>query len=83
MDEQTIKAYFEILAAIHKLEEKTSHLRVEEIKVEQGIYSIPPEKDFDATWEDWTCYVEQSMRARNHLDRLKFKLQQRAIESLL
>ena len=75
MDEQTVKAYFEILNAIYELEEKTSHLRVEEIKAEQGIYSIPPEKDFDATWEDWTSYVESRMIAARKLERLKFKLQ--------
>ena len=82
MDDQTIKAYFEILDAIYTLEEKTSHLRVEEIKAEQGIYLIPPEKDFEETWEEWTSYVEQKMRARSHLERLKFKLQ-RAIEGQL
>ena len=81
MDEQTVKAYFEILAAIHELEEKTSHLRVEEIKAEQGIYSIPPEKDFEETWEAWTAYVEQKMVANRCLERLKFKLQ-KTIESL-
>lgn len=81
MDEQTVKAYFEILAAIHELEEKTSHLRVEEIRAEQGIYSIPPEKDFDATWEDWTSYIEQKMVANRYLERLKFKLQ-KTIEEL-
>ena len=75
MDQETIKAYFQILNAIYTLEEKTSHLRVEEIKAEQGIYSIPPEKDFDATWEDWTSYVESRMIAARKLERLKFKLQ--------
>ena len=74
MDE-TIKAYFQILNAIYELEEKTSNLRVEEIKAEQGIYSIPPEKDFEETWEAWTSYVEQKMVANRCLERLKFKLQ--------
>ena len=75
MDEQTIKAYSQILAAIYTLEQKTSNLRVEEIRAEQGIYAIPPEKDFDATWEDWTSYVESRMVAARKLERLKFKLQ--------
>jgi hypothetical protein len=82
MDEETIKAYFQILNAIYTLEEKASHLRVEEIRAEQGIYAIPPERDFDATWEDWTSYVESRMIAARKLERLKFKLQ-RAIEGQL
>ena len=74
MDKETTKAYFEILAAIHELEEKASHLRVEEIKAEQGIYAIPMEKDFSNAWDDWAAYIEQRMEAARKLERLKFKL---------
>ena len=71
---ETIKAYSQILNAIYTLEEKTSHLRVEEVMAEQGIYAIPTEKDFSNAWDDWAAYIEQRMEAARKLERLKFKL---------
>ena len=74
MDDQTRKAYWQALSAILALEEKTSHLRDDEVKAEEAIYSIRPEKDYDGTWEDWASYIEQKMAAARKLERLKFKL---------
>ena len=74
MDEQTRKAYWQALSAILALDEKTSHLNEDEVKVEEAIYSIRPENDKDKLWEGWTEYVEQRMAAERKLERLKFKL---------
>ena len=74
MDDQTHKAYWQALSAVLALDEKTSHLNEDEVKVEEAIYSIRPEKDYDGTWEDWAAYIEQKMAAARKLERLKFKL---------
>ncbi len=74
MDEQTLKAYWQTLSSVFAIEEKTSHLRDDEIAAEVAIYSIPMEKDYVDAWEDWAAYVEQKMEAARKLDRLKSKL---------
>jgi hypothetical protein len=74
MDDQTRKAYWQALSAVHALDEKTSHLNEDEVKVEEAIYSIRPENDKDGLWEMWAEYIEQRMAAERKLERLKFKL---------
>ena len=74
MDDQTRKAYWQALSAIFALDEKTSHLNEDEVKVEEAIYSIRPENDKDGLWEMWSEYIEQRMAADRKLERLKFKL---------
>ena len=74
MDEQTRKAYWASLNAILALEEKTSHLKEDEVKAEDAIYSIRPEKDYDDTWGMWAEYIEERMAASRKLERLKLTL---------
>ena len=74
MDEQTRKAYWQSLAAVLALEEKTSYLQEDEVKAEKAIYSIPMESDRENVWEIWSEYIEQRMAAQKKLDRIKFKL---------
>ena len=74
MNDETRKAYWQTLSAIFALEEKTSHLRDDEIKAEDAIYTSRPENDKDGLWEMWAEYIEQKMAAARKLERLKFKL---------
>jgi hypothetical protein len=74
MDDQTRKAYWKALSSVHALDEKTSYLNEDEVKVEEAIYSIRPENDKDGLWEMWAEYIEQRMAAERKLERLKFKL---------
>ena len=73
MDEQTRKAYWQALSATLALDEKTSHLNEDEVKVEEAIYSIRPEKDYEGIWEEWSKYIENKMAARLKLERIMFK----------
>lgn len=74
MDHQTRKAYWQALSVILALEEKMSHLKEDEVKAEDAIYSIRPEKDYDGTWEMWAEYIEERMAASRKLERLKLTL---------
>ena len=73
MDEQTRKAYWQTLSWLHSLDEKISHLNEDEVKIEEAIYSIPPEKDYEGIWEEWSKYIENKMAARLKLERIMFK----------